>query len=35
MEDLVSDSLCILQALDDSNAIKTLQHIVSSMLEDL
>jgi geranylgeranyl diphosphate synthase, type II len=35
MEDLVDDSLCFLQTLDDSQVSEALKSIVSSMLEDL
>ena len=35
MEDLANESLSLLQALNDNSATKTLQNIVSSMLEDL
>jgi heptaprenyl diphosphate synthase len=35
MEDLADESLCLLHALNDNSATKTLQSIVSSMLEDL
>lgn len=35
MEDLVDESLCLLQSLNDSCAATALHNIVSSMLEDL